>query len=327
MKVRNIMFSGVMAAILMGSAGAHAAVEIASKQYVLNQVGDKATTEALNTAKNELQAAIDLKASQADLNTTNAEVAKKANSADVYTKTETNNLLDDKVDLTVYNQHLTDQIARDNAQDNAIDALVGSDGQGGSFAELTTKVETLTGAADVTGSVANQIASSLTDYAKTSYVDTQDEATLGSAKSYTDEKVGALTAADGAITALQTAVADKASQADLNTVSGRVDTAEGKITTAEGKISTLETTVAGKASQADLATVSGRVDTAEGKITAAEGKISTAEGKIEALENTTENLLSKPQTNTCSAASGLCVLTLSKDGSQLVWIDVTDPAQ
>ena len=321
MKVRNIMFSGVMAAILMGSAGAHAAVEIASKQYVLNQVGDKATTDDLNTAKNELQAAIDLKASSSDFSALKGVVESATDGlATKASKKELADGLAEKVNLTTYNQHLTDQAARDDAQDDAIDALVGSDGQGGSFAELTTKVNTLTSGEGVTGSVANQIVTALTDYAKTSYVDTQDATTLSSAKLYTDEKVGALTAADGAITALQTAVAGKASQADLNSVSGRVDTAEGKISTAEGKISTLETTVAGKASQTDLTAVSGRVDTAE-------GKISTAEGKIEALENTTENLLSKPQTNTCSAASGLCVLTLSKDGSQLVWIDVTDPAQ
>ena len=38
MKVKNIMFSGVMAAILMGTAGAHAAVQIASQKYVETEV-------------------------------------------------------------------------------------------------------------------------------------------------------------------------------------------------------------------------------------------------------------------------------------------------
>ena len=41
MTVKNIMFSGVMAAILMAGANAHAAVEIASRGYVDTEVAKK----------------------------------------------------------------------------------------------------------------------------------------------------------------------------------------------------------------------------------------------------------------------------------------------
>jgi hypothetical protein len=83
MKVKNIMFSGVMAAIL-GATGAHAAISVASQGYVDSKVGEVATSvstletnvaankaaiealdgtyatdAALNTAKEELQGAID----------------------------------------------------------------------------------------------------------------------------------------------------------------------------------------------------------------------------------------------------------------------------
>lgn len=241
MKVKNIMFSGVMAAILMGASGANAAVEIASKQYVLNQVGDKATTAALQSAQSTLQSAIDLKADKDAFETLQSAV--NSETTGLATKASTTALtegLAGKVDLTVYNQHLTDQIARDAAQDKSIDALVGADGQGGSFAELTNKVETLTSAADVTGSVANQIATSLTDYAKTSYVDNQDAATLQSAKTYTNDEIAKLSGDGGAIKTLETTVAGKADASTVTTLSGTVDGIAGRVTTAEGDIAGLK---------------------------------------------------------------------------------------
>lgn len=377
MKVKNIAFSGIMAAILMGVSGANAAVEIASKQYVLNQVGDKATTEALESAQTTLQGAIDLKADKDAFETLQSAV--NSETTGLATKASTTALtegLAGKVDLTVYNQHLTDQTARDEAQDTAIDALVGTDGQGGSFAELTTKVETLTGGEGVTGSVANQIATSLTDYAKTSYVDSQDAATLNSAKTYTNEEIAKLSGDGGAIKTLETTVAGKADASTVTTLSGTVDGIAGRVTTAEGEIDALQaadTSINNKIGTvaegttvvemiADAQTAATYDDTAVKADIAAntasiktinEGAVMTsgidAEKVAQIGTNTTAittlnadaqtagsvdnkiatakaTLLDKPVDNYCTAESGLCVLTLSKDGSKLVWIDVTDPA-
>ena len=358
MKVKNIAFSGIMAAILMGASGANAAVEIASKQYVLNQVGDKATTEDLNTAKSALQGAIDLKASQADLNTANAAIAKNAEDiakkadntafetlqsavnnettglATKASKTELTEGLAAKVDLSVYNQHLNDQTARDEAQDTAIDALVGTDGQGGSFAELTTKVETLTGGAEVTGSVANQIASALTD-----------------ANDYTDEQITALTTGEGAVAKNAAAIAaletSKADAGTVSTLSGKVDTLTG---TVEGWANDETGIAATYATKTELKTTDDKaVANAASIKTINEGAVMTSGidadkvAQIETNKNAITTLNADAQTtgsvdnkvsallggvpvsNTCDALSGLCVLTKGTDGS-LVWIDVTNPA-
>lgn len=243
MKVKNIAFSGIMAAILMGASGANAAVEIASKQYVLNQVGDKATTAALESAQSTLQGAIDLKADQSALDTTNEEVAKKANAADVYTITQA----DEKFQTIA--KAAEDATAATNYTNTKVQELAdtlggtGEDGQAtGLVSTVTAQGNRISGLETLVGdkSVADQIATSLTDYAKTSYVDSQDAATLNSAKTYTNEEIAKLSGDGGAIKTLETTVAGKADASTVTTLSGTVDGIAERVTTAEGDIDALQ---------------------------------------------------------------------------------------
>lgn len=243
MKVKNIAFSGIMAAILMGASGANAAVEIASKQYVLNQVGDKATTAALESAQTTLQGAIDLKADQTALDATNEEVAKKANAADVYTITQA----DEKFQTIA--KAAEDATAATNYTNTKVQELADTLGGTGEDGEATGLVSTVTaqgnrisGLETLVGdkSVADQIATSLTDYAKTSYVDSQDAATLNSAKTYTNDEIAKLSGDGGAIKTLETTVAGKADASTVTTLSGTVDGIAGRVTTAEGDIDALQ---------------------------------------------------------------------------------------
>ena len=267
MKVKNIAFSGIMAAILMGASGANAAVEIASKQYVLNQVGDKATTAALESAQTTLQGAIDLKADQTALDATNTEVAKKANAADVYTITQA----DEKFQTIA--KAAEDATAATNYTNTKVQELAdtlggtGEDGQAtGLVSTVTAQGNRISGLETLVGdkSVADQIATSLTDYAKTSYVDSQDAATLQSAKDYADGLATNYDAAGAADTALSSA--KTYTNEEIAKLSG-----DG------GAIKTLETTVAGKADASTVTTLSGTVDGIAGRVT-------TAEGEIDALQ-------------------------------------------
>ena len=91
MKVKNIMFSGVMAAILMGTAGAHA-VEIASTGYVDTEVAKKADATEFSTLKGVVESTTDglaTKASKAELQTAQSDLQDaidlKADADKVYT--------------------------------------------------------------------------------------------------------------------------------------------------------------------------------------------------------------------------------------------------
>lgn len=66
-----------------------------------------------------------------------------------------------KLDKTVYEQHIIDQDARDDAQDALIDSMSGITGDGGSLSKLQTTVTKLDGDVNVSGSVANQIAAAI----------------------------------------------------------------------------------------------------------------------------------------------------------------------
>lgn len=365
MKVKNIAFSGIMAAILMGASGANAAVEIASKQYVLNQVGDKATTAALESAQTTLQGAIDLKADQTALDATNTEVAKKANAADVYTITQA-----DKKFQTIA-KAAEDATAATNYTNTKVQELADTLGGTGEDGEATGLVSTVTaqgnrisGLETLVGdkSVADQIATSLTDYAKTSYVDSQDAATLQLAKDYADGLATNYDAAGAADTALTDAkaytdqkvgtlpegtadvVALVGTKADASTVTALSETVAGLTNAENGIAATYATKNELKATddkavanaeaiagieESDYATSGIDADKVAqiGTNTTAIATLNgTGEGSVsKAVSDATSTLLNKPTTNTCGAESGLCVLTMANDGS-LVWIDVTDPA-
>lgn len=67
-----------------------------------------------------------------------------------------------KLDKSVYDQHIIDQAAKDDAQDALIDSMSGITGDGGSLSQLQETVTKLDGDVNVSGSVANQIAAAIT---------------------------------------------------------------------------------------------------------------------------------------------------------------------
>lgn len=129
MTVKNIMFSGVMAAILMAGANAHAAVEIASKKYVDTEVAKKADGEAFTALKNAVESTTDglaTKASKAEL-TEGLEL--KANAADVYTKDDADAKFETIVNVTA---GLEEQQGYTDAKVKALlDSLGSAGGEGG----------------------------------------------------------------------------------------------------------------------------------------------------------------------------------------------------
>ena len=271
MKVKNIAFSGIMAAILMGTAGANAAVEIASKQYVISQTSDKATTtalteglatkadkeafEALQGAVNSTESGLATKASTTALE---EGLALKANAADVYTKddvytkTEANNLLATKADVEdVYEK--TQTYTQDEVKAYVSKTLTDI-GEGNISLDGYAKTQDVNNALDLKAdkTAVEAITTSLSDYAKTTYVDSQDAATLGSAKSYTDEQVSALTGEGGAITTLaakvtanEGAIATKADASTVEALSGQIS-ALGDTYATDTEVSGIKTELEGK---------------------------------------------------------------------------------
>ncbi len=252
MKVKNIAFSGIMAAILMGASGANAAVEIASKQYVLNQVGDKATTAALESAQSTLQGAIDLKADKTALDATNEEVAKKANLSYVGTLETVNDTMPSSV--VEYVKLKTAGIATDAAlgdlgtrvttAEGEIDTLQGTVGNAdsGLVKDVAANAGAISALQTAVGetSVADQITAALGDYTKTETLE-KDYLTKATAET-TYEKIGvakglvdALSADGGAIKTLETTVAGHTTsiqslqndKADASTVTTLSETVAG----------------------------------------------------------------------------------------------------
>lgn len=372
MKVKNIAFSGIMAAILMGVSGANAAVEIASKQYVLNQVGDKATTAALESAQSTLQGAIDLKADKTALDATNEEVAKKANLSYVGTLETVNDTMPSSV--VEYVKLKTAGIATDAAlgdlgtrvttAEGEIDTLQGTVGNAdsGLVKDVAANAGAISALQTAVGetSVADQITAALGDYTKTETLE-KDYLTKATAET-TYEKIGvakglvdALSADGGAIKTLETTVAGHTTsiqslqndKADASTVTTLSETVAGLTNAENGIAATYATKTELKATDdkavanaeaiadieasdyatsginAEKVTQIGTNTTAIATLNADAQTAGSVDNKIATAKAT---LLDKPVDNNCTAESGLCVLTLSKDGSKLVWIDVTDPA-
>ena len=300
MKVKNIAFSGIMAAILMGTAGANAAVEIASKQYVISQTSDKATTtalteglatkadkeafEALQDAVNSTESGLATKASTTALE---SGLALKANAADVYTKEEADGLLATKADVEdVYEK--TQTYTRSEVEAKISETLAGIDG----------------GTIELKG------------YATETYADNAAAGALSSAKTYTGEEIAKLSAEGGvvkanadAISALETKVGnetvanqiatyvtglDLANTYDAKGAAAGAETAAKSYTDQQvaalsadgGALTTLAATVATKADASTVETLSGKVTANETAIGQNATAISGLSGQISALGDT-----------------------------------------
>ncbi len=205
MKIKNVLFSGFAAAMFAGVCGAAnaAAVSLISKEYADTNLQAKLSAgEGIAIAEDGKTISANGLAKQADLESvagrvTTAETAitdlqnDKANAADVYSKTEADALLDDKADKSLVGTlpEGTDaktvvEYINKKTEGIATDAALG---------ELQTTVnntvadvQKLNGDANVEGSVASKIASSLEAYRTSVAQDVIDAKTLQDAKDYAD---------------------------------------------------------------------------------------------------------------------------------------------
>ncbi len=300
MKVKNIMFSGLMAAILMGTAGAQAAVEIASKGYVDTEVAKRASASeftALKGVVEDAETGLATKASKTELQsaqtTLQNAIGLKANADDVYTKDEANSLLATKADV---DKVLAKSESYTAAQvDAKISETIASLETGGSielggYAKTQDVNDALALKADKTAVEA--ITTSLAEYAKTTDVESKDAATLESAKGYTDTAIAGLSGETGALTTLAAGVAaneaEIAKKADKTTVEGiqttisQLDDTYATDTEVAGVKTELEGKIGAKVAQSDYDT---KVTELEGAIAANKGATETNAAAITTIND------------------------------------------
>ncbi len=238
MTVKNIMFSGVMAAILMAGANAHAAVEIASRGYVDTEVAKKADATEFSTLKGVVENAdtgLATKASQADLSALSSvvgdadsglvkDVAANAEAiANVYTKTEADDKFEEQTEAIA---KLTEAKSYTDTQVEALlDSLNGSgeDGDTGIKGTVLQHTSQITALQDKVGNetVANQISSAITAL---------DLANTYGAKSDVTANTNAINAINNAETGLLAqAKADASAKADKALEDAKAYT-DGKVT-------------------------------------------------------------------------------------------------
>ena len=256
MKIKNIAFTGFMAAIL-GATAAQAAdpVQLISKTYADRELQAKLTNAA--NAGAGIAISTDGKIS-ADMNTAlvgEKSVAtilgEKADASNVYTKEEAEARFQDVEEAAAAAKAATDY-TNEKVQELS-DTLSGSgeDGQPGLVSTVTAQgnrisaLETLTGE---NGQIAQNIAQALTD-----------------AKAYTDQEVAKVQ---------QSADTNAEAIEEITKVGGTIDTkvsaaqsaAEGKAATAQQAAEAAQ--AAAEAAQADVDAVEGRMGTAESEIDA-----------------------------------------------------------
>lgn len=351
MKVKNIMFSGAMAAIL-GVTGANAAVTVASQGYVDSKIQGIETNVA-NTYLTQEDAAdtylTETQVSQQITNVIAAEdgavataqaaadkaqdevdaleevVATKANAADVYTKTEANELLATKADVdSVYAK--TQTYTQDEVKAYVSQTLTDI-GEGNISLEGYAKTQDVNDAlalkADKT-QVATDIADAISGKANTADVYSKTDADSTFA---TQEALNAVkTTADAAATKtyVDTEFAKYTTTAVLNTT---LDTFATKQALEN------EETARKAADEAATSALSGKQDSLnEAQLAAVNSGVTTE--TVAQVETNTEEIAKKANADTltllatanvpeeCQSESNTCVLSMTSDGA-FAWTPLT----
>ena len=309
MKVKNIMFSGFAAAILMGTVDANAALSIASKDYVDNQVSalsgangaitslqTRMTTAegTLNTltgdgAGSVAKAEADAK-SYADTKAGAAETAAKAYADGLATNYDAAgaaaNALQSAKDYADGKFATSEYVGTlPSGLPNGVDTVTEyvahvATSVGGDTTSLNNRLDTLEGAADVENSVANKIATALADYTTTANL-TKASVGLGNVDNTSD--------ADKPIsTATQAALDLKANQSTTYT---------------KTEVDNLLSAKQGTLTQTQLAAANSGID-------------ATAKASYDAVVNT--------MGGTCTSESDYCALVKGPNGT-ITWVEITNP--
>ena len=326
MKVKNIVFSGVMAAIL-GATSANAALTVASQGYVDSKVGavetnitnnyltkDEATNtyattqyvteNVTNILGNETDGLV------ADV-AANAEAIaglqlSKANAADVYTKTKADELLATKADKT---QVATDIASAVAGKANTADVYSKTD------ADSTFATKTALGDVDA----------KFADYTKTSELNSTF-ATDAELKAV-DDKFANYTTTEG----LTTKLADYAKQVDLEAEVTARDTAVKAVDAKLADYTKTSDLDSGFVSEAEMtefknantAAIDAKVAQSDynTKVSALEAKDTELAGGISDLETALANKITAPAA--CETQD--CVLSINKATGTIAWVPLTEP--
>lgn len=298
MKVKNIVFSGVMAAIL-GATSANAALTVASQGYVDSKVGAVETNitnnyltkdEATNTYLTETQVTQQItkvvgtseSGVLADVAANKTAIAglqlSKANAADVYTKDEADDLLATKANTAdVYSKTDADSTFATQEALNTVKATADA-------AATKTYVDTEFAKYTTTEGLTTKLA----DYAK--QVDLEAE----------------VTARDTAVKAVDAKLKDYTKTSDLD--SGFVS--EDEMTAFKS---------------ANTAAINAKVDQSDydTKVSALEAKDTELAGGISDLQTALAEKISAPAA--CETQD--CVLSINKATGTIAWVPLTEPVE
>ncbi len=323
MKVKNIVFSGFMGAILMTAADA---ATIASKNYVDSFVGAR---EAV--LQNQISANVTAINNHADLIDANSsaisdmDAAYKA--ADEATLSTAKTYTDDEIKKL--NESLTQTGGNVGALTNSLNALTNRVSTNETnIATNTGNISTNAGAIEALGQTVETnraAAETAVNDLKTGQVAT-NTAAIATLNGDGDGSVAKAIA--DAIGASETAAANK--YAEKTYVDNQDDALGARIAANENYIAqhktdyqTLNSSVS--TNTANIATNTGNITTlmANAETTGSvDNKVATSAADTKTAYEA--YAIPKPSDSDCNAASGLCVLSVSEDGQTLQWVDVTD---
>lgn len=321
MKIKNIAFSGFMAAIMLSTGAAMAAPQIASKAYVDNK-STSAATAAVTAALNEngaIKTALDAKA---DAST----VAEVKTTAETANTTATAAKATAEANKRAIENEQTGLAATKKVADDAAAAAAAADTKAGSAQEAAAAAQATANAAATKTELTNGLALKEDTSNKTGNITTDNQnsaslfPTIGAVTEWTNNKITELS--KSGLPVNPDNINDN-SIGGSKLSNGAVSTekiADGAVT--EGKLST---ELAGKVNNAQTseqvsAAIAGAIKDKADKATTLAGY-----GITDAMTETEIKGYAVPKPgDDCKAESGRCVLSVDTAGLPY-WMDVTKP--
>ena len=346
MKVKNIVFSGVMGAILMGATGANAAINVASQGYVDAKVAKDVaalgttvseTYQTKEDAQTAAQGVTQALAGKADKGTTLAEYG----ITDAYTTTAADEKFMIMKDENALGANL--QWTADGKLDTK--DIATADG----LSSLTNTVDNLSGVvngnAETAGTVANKIATAVkaledgqvkankeaiealdNDYVSESEMEEFEAANTAAIGAKVDQTVyNQHLSAQDAIDDKQTEdiAANAQAIADLDLTYVKDSDLTATVSDLESDIA--EAKQAGTDANAALETYKGTndaaVQAAKAAADQAQSEVDTLEGTVSTLQNDLATKIPAPAA--CSQTD--CVLSINKASGTITWVPLTEP--
>lgn len=321
MKIKNIAFSGFMAAIMLSTGAAMAAPQIASKAYVDNK-STSAATAAVTAALNEngaIKTALDAKA---DAST----VAEVKTTADTAKSTADEAKATADANKSAIENEQTGLAATKKVADDAAAAAAAADTKAGEAKAAAAAAQATADAAATKTELTNSLALKEDTSNKTGSITAENQSsaslfpTIGAVTEWTNNKITELS--KSGLPVNPDNINDN-SIGGSKLSNGAVTTekiADGAVT--EGKLST---ELAGKVNNAQTseqvsAAIADAIKNKADKATTLEGY-----GITDAMTETEVKGYAVPKPSTeCTAESGRCVLSVDTAGLPY-WMDVTKP--